>query len=104
MVVKAKKPSSISNIAPFLAIKSPSISNRNRPVLNRLVILIEISRSPGVKPKSEQMNYDDANLNWEEFFIQEALELEEKMSSFHFEDLQRSRLRERHQRHFGVRG
>ena len=39
------------------------------------------------------MNYDDANLNWEEFFIQESLELEEKMSSFHFEDLQRSRLR-----------
>ncbi len=39
------------------------------------------------------MNYDNTNLNWEEFFIQEALELEEKMSSFQFEDLQRSRLR-----------
>ncbi len=57
------------------------------------MFFIEFSRSPGVKPKSKQMNYDNANLNWEEFFIQEALELEEKMSSFHFEDLQRSRLR-----------
>ncbi len=39
------------------------------------------------------MNYDTANANWEEFFIQEALELEEKMASLQFEDLQRSRIR-----------
>ena len=39
------------------------------------------------------MNYQTANSNWEEFFIQEALDLEEKMQSLQFEDLQRSRLR-----------
>ncbi len=35
----------------------------------------------------------NASLNWEEFFIQEALELEEKMTSLDLDSLNRSRLR-----------
>lgn len=39
------------------------------------------------------MDYIKASLNWEEFFIQEALELEEKMTSFDLQSLNDSRLR-----------
>ena len=39
------------------------------------------------------MKQDATNVNWEEVFIQEALELEEKMTSLNFDDLTRSRIR-----------
>lgn len=39
------------------------------------------------------MNYENMNSKWEEFFLQEALELEEKMSLLSAEDLNRSRIR-----------
>ena len=38
------------------------------------------------------MNYLNASVNWEEFFIQEALELEEKMKHFDHESLNKSKL------------
>ena len=39
------------------------------------------------------MNYEDMNSKWEEFFLREALELEEKMSQLSADDLNRSRIR-----------
>lgn len=39
------------------------------------------------------MDYIKSSLNWEEFFIQEALDLEEKMNSFDHRSLGHSRLR-----------
>lgn len=39
------------------------------------------------------MDYIKSSLNWEEFFISEALELEEKMNSFNHRSLGHSRLR-----------
>ncbi|MBC7419324.1 MAG: hypothetical protein H7328_01230 [Bdellovibrio sp.] len=39
------------------------------------------------------MNYLNTTVNWEEFFIQEALELEEKMKTFDQDSLNKSKLR-----------
>ncbi|OFZ29634.1 MAG: hypothetical protein A2622_10435 [Bdellovibrionales bacterium RIFCSPHIGHO2_01_FULL_40_29] len=39
------------------------------------------------------MNYENINLNWEEVFLQESIDLEEKMISLHLEDYKKSRLR-----------
>ena len=39
------------------------------------------------------MNYENMNSKWEEFFLKEALELEEKMGQLSVEDLNRSRIR-----------
>ena len=38
------------------------------------------------------MNYLNTSVNWEEFFIQEALELEEKMKHFDHQSLNKSKL------------
>ena len=39
------------------------------------------------------MNYQNMNLKWEEFFLQEAIELEEKMNLLSAEALNQSRIR-----------
>ena len=63
-----------------------------RPEVVNFYMLSLLRKSP-YRPISLQMDYLNTNLKWEDFFIQESVELEEKMSGFEMDALSKSKIR-----------